>query len=362
MSKKLKNYPDPSEVMEKYGADAMRFYMLSSSVVQADNLSFSEKGVDEIVKKNISRLYNVLAFYQLYADGTSALNSSKNILDAWILSRLNNLIKITTEGYESYRVDLATRPLTDFIDDFSVWYLRRSRDRFKEQGSGKKDALATLRYVLHTISRVIAPAMPFFAEEIYQALKIDGEPESVHLCDWPKADKKKISEDLEEKMKLVRDVVNLALAERIVAGIKVKQPLAKILIKNTKSKIKNDKDLLELIKDEVNIKEIIFDEKISKEVELDVNLTKELKQEGAVREIIRFAQDARKTAELNPSDRILAYFFGDEELLSVIKNNKDNISKEIGAKEILFENAEGQQKEILIGGKKLALTIKINGD
>ena len=104
MSKKLKNYPDPTEVMEKYGADAMRFYMLSSPVVQAENLSFSEKGVDEIAKKNISRLYNVLSFYELYQDGTLANNKSKNILDLWIISRLDELIKTSTEGYENYQI------------------------------------------------------------------------------------------------------------------------------------------------------------------------------------------------------------------------------------------------------------------
>ena len=304
MSKKLKNYPDPVDMIEKYGADAMRFYMLNSPVVQADSLSFSEKGVDEIAKKNMSRLYNVLAFYKLYDNGTVASDKSKNILDRWIISRLAELVATSTGGYENYQLDVAVRPLTNFIDDFSVWYLRRSRDRFKEHNEDKKDALATLRHVLGTISKVMAPSMPFFAEEIYQNIKTGEMQESVHLCDWPKSDKKKIDENLQKQMDEVRSVVNLALAERIVKGIKVKQPLAKLKFKNQKSKIKDEPELLELVKDEVNVKNVVFDGNISGEVELDVNLTEELKEEGFVRELIRQVQAQRKESNLVPQDRI----------------------------------------------------------
>ena len=349
MSKKLKNYPDPSTVMEKYGADAMRFYMLSSPVVQADNLSFSESGVDEIVKKNLGRLYNVLAFYQLYKDETHANDNSKNILDVWMISKLNKLIENITAGYENYRVDLATRPLTDFIDELSVWYLRRSRDRFKEEGSDKADALATLRYILYSLSLLIAPVMPFFAEKIYQDTKPENAPESIHLCSWPSVSKKKINKELEEKMDEVRLVVNLALAERTSKAIKVKQPLASLKIKNIKSKIKNEENLLNLIKDEINVKEIIFDEKNGKDIELDLNITEELKEEGQVREIIRFAQEARKNAGLRPGDEILANFSGDEKSAFIIEKNKEFIAKEIRAKKI--------EVSMDVGKKDLSLNV-----
>ncbi|HQK64111.1 MAG TPA: class I tRNA ligase family protein, partial [Candidatus Staskawiczbacteria bacterium] len=287
MSKKLKNYPDPVGLIEKYGADAMRFYMLSSPAVQAENLAFSEKGVAEIANKNIGRLYNVLAFYDLYKNGTAASDKSENLLDAWMISRLNGLIKNVTEAYENYRLDLATRPLTDFIDDFSVWYLRRSRDRFKEESQDKTDALATLRFVLENTALVIAPAMPFFADYLFTAVRMDDGVESAHLAKWPEADNKKINKDLEEKMLQVRNVVNLALAERISAGIKVKQPLASLKVKN-----KISEGLLYLIKDEINVKEVIFDDKIEKEVGLDIDITEELKEEGVLREIIRQVQQA----------------------------------------------------------------------
>ena len=363
MSKKLKNYPDPIEVMERFGADAMRFYMLSSPVVQADNLSFSEQGVEEIAKKNISRLHNVLAFYQLYQNGTPANDNSKNVLDKWIISRLNELARTVTEGYENYRVDLATRPLTDFIDDFSVWYLRRSRERFKEEGierqADKKDALATLRYALYVVSILMAPVMPFFAEYLFGAVREDNYKESVHLASWAKTKSKKINSLLMLQMQEIRSVVNMALAERTLRGIKVKQPLALLKIKNKKSKIDGNGNLLDLIKDEVNVKEIIFDGKIENEIELDLNITEELKEEGTVREIIRFAQGARKDAGLKPSDEILAYFSGDEKLVSLLGKNKLAILKEIRAKDI-FTSGEtgGIKKEILINGKNLSLIIE----
>jgi isoleucyl-tRNA synthetase len=340
MSKKLQNYPDPTQVMEKYGADAMRFYLLSSPVVQAENISFSEKGVEEIANKNIGRLYNVLSFYNLYKDGTAAHDASKNLLDKWILSRLNNLISIITEGYENYRTDLATRPLTDFIDNFSVWYLRRSRDRFKEDSADKKNALATLRFVLEKIALLMAPAMPFFAEEIYQQIKPKDSAESVHLCAWPKVNKKKIDKDLEEKMEEVRNVVNLALAERIAKGIKVKQPLSLLKVKNKKSKINGEKKLIDLVKDEINIKEIIFDENILGEVELDTNITEELKEEGAIREIIRAVQAERKKQNLLPQDRIsLELSLPEKEKLTAEKN-KELLMSQLKAVEIIVNDAE----------------------
>ncbi|MCX6721209.1 MAG: isoleucine--tRNA ligase [Candidatus Staskawiczbacteria bacterium] len=344
MSKKLKNYPDPSEVMEKYGADAIRFYMLTSPVVQAENLSFSEKGVDEIVKKNISRLYNVLAFYQLYQDGTSAGNASKNILDKWILFRLNNLIGEVTEGYENYRVDLANRPIIDFIDDFSVWYLRRSRERFKEEGPeghpDKKDALATLRYVLYSLSCVIAPAMPFFAEYLFGAVRENSDQESVHLLSWPKQNKKFIDKNLEEKMNEARSIVNLALAERTVLALKVKQPVASLRIKNIKLKIQRDEGLLKLVKDEVNVKEVIFDEKIEKEVELDKNLTEELKEEGIIRDIVRQIQAKRKEGKLVPQDKIEIFISSPNKEKLIIEKNKESLLKECRAIKISVENGE----------------------
>jgi isoleucyl-tRNA synthetase len=351
MAKKLKNYPDPAQLMEKYGADAMRFYMMNSPVVQAENLSFSEKGVAEIASKNISRLYNVLSFYQLYEDGTLANSDSKNILDKWILSRLNNLINEITKGYEEYRLDLATRPLIDFIDDFSVWYLRRSRERFKEDNIDKKDALATLRFVLEKVSLLIAPAMPFFAEYIFQVVKENNEKESVHLMSWPKADNKKIDKNLEEKMTEVREIVSLGLMSRITLKINVKQPL-KDLKTNIKKLNKKDKEFFDLIKDEINVKEVIIIEEKNNDgsikTELNSEITEELREEGIMREIVRAVQAERKNQNLVPKDKISIELFFPEIEKEIVKKNKDFFLKEFRAVEILFVENNNEDKKIKI--------------
>lgn len=187
MSKKLQNYPDPMLLVDTYGADAMRFYLLASPVVEAENLAFTEGGVDEVAKKNIGRLTNTLSFYALFADGTPASPTSTDLLDRWIFTRLKELVQEATAGYERYELDRAVRPVALFVDDLSAWYVRRSRDRFKEEGGGKTAALATLRYVLKEFSKVIAPSMPFIAEQIFQNVREEKDSQSVHLAEWPEA-------------------------------------------------------------------------------------------------------------------------------------------------------------------------------
>ena len=205
----------------------------------------------------------------------------------------------------------------------------------------------------------MAPSMPFFADYLFNAVRESNDKESVHLVAWPKNKKQKNNYILISQMNEVRSVVNLVLAERILKGIKVKQPLSLLKIKSDKVKINKEKDLLELIKDEVNVKEIIFDSNISSEIELDMNITEELKEEGTVREIIRFAQGTRKDAGLKPSDEILACFIGDSELVNIVGKNRDFVSKEIRSKSIVdvLENSD-IKKEIVINGKSLILEIK----
>ena len=294
MSKRLQNYPDPMGVIEKYGADALRLYLLSSPVVHAEDLAFSENGVDDIAKKNIGRLNNVLAFYTLYAGDTKRVNTSENVLDQWILVRLAQLTKETTEGYEQYRLDIAVRPTALFIDDLSVWYIRRSRDRFKEEGSDKKDALATLRYVLHTLSILIAPAMPFIAEEVFQGVREESDPESVHLTDWPEV-KSVSSENLVVEMARVRALVSDALMLRQKVGIKVRQPLAKLTVPE-----KVPEDLKIFVLDEINVKDIVEGSPLS----LDIELTPELVKEGDEREMTSAIAQARKAEGFSPSDTV----------------------------------------------------------
>ena len=325
MSKKLNNYPDPMEVIDKYGADALRLYLLSSPVVQAENINFAESGVDEVAKKNIGRLNNVLAFYKLYEDpirstdgrtnvagGTLRSSKSEHVLDRWIIARLVALIGETTGGYEKYQLDKAVRPLALFIDDLSVWYLRRSRDRISAKGrsasGGKEDkqqALATLRHVLHTLSRIIAPSMPFLAEHIFQAVREGEDEESVHLTTWPEMPELDFDAPaILSVMLFARSFVTMALMQRSEAGIRVRQPLARLTIKHSGPAIPFWEDVVPLIADEVNVKEVVLDRSggDSSAVSLDIELTSELKEAGFVRDLVRAIQDARKKAQLSPKN------------------------------------------------------------
>ncbi len=307
MSKKLQNYPDPMEIVEKYGADALRLYLLSSPVMQAENLSFSESGVDEVAKKNIGRLGNVLAFYKLYENETARDWKSENVLDRWIIARIDEFVIETTQGYENYQLDSATRPLPKFIDDLSVWYLRRSRDRFKEEGKDKNDALATLRYVLHRLALVMAPSMPFFAEHLFQSVREGEDEESVHLAMWPEvsvrtgflarlfggANKDK---QLLDAMQTARAIVTKALEARDAAKIKVRQPLASLSIPRG-SKLPDE--YLSIVADEVNVKKV---ERTGDGIALDTNITQELQEEGLVRDTIREIQAFRKSQNMKPGE------------------------------------------------------------
>ncbi|MEK7527205.1 MAG: class I tRNA ligase family protein [Patescibacteria group bacterium] len=320
MSKSLKNYPALLPTIEKYGADAIRFYLLSSPAVHADDFCFSEKGVDEVAKKVLGRLDNVLAFYLLYADkkqfsifnppaGRAGFQfSNKNVLDGWILTRLNQLISEVTTAMENYELNKATRPIADFIDDLSTWYLRRSRERIK-QPTTKAEALATLSFVLLELAKVMAPLTPFFAEYLYN--QVGGKKESVHLEEWPAKDTQRPTtndQQLLEEMKETRRIVSLALEARAKANIKVRQPLAllKFSIFNPPAGragfqfSKNKDQLLQLVKEEINIKEIVFSKDLKEEVELDTNITPILKKEGDYREVLRRIQELRKEKGLQP--------------------------------------------------------------
>lgn len=305
MSKRLNNYSDPQDMVKKYGADALRYYMLSSPVVHGEDLKFSEKGVDEVQKKVIGRLLNVLSFYELYADaGIKGGRTSKNIIDQWILARLAETTGVMEKSLDAYKLDSAIRPIGEFVDDLSTWFLRRSRDRFKSDNKNeRKVALATTRFVLAEFSKAIAPFMPFVAEELYQKVRTGNTQKSVHLEVWPKANKltpreKKLMSD----MALTKSIASLALEARAKAGIKVRQPLSQLNIKN--EILKGKKELLQLLKDEINVKEIGFDKKLGEEVHIDTTITPELKREGQFRELVRNIQDLRKKQGFTPKDRV----------------------------------------------------------
>ena len=344
MSKRLKNYPDPMIIVDKYSADALRYYLLSSAVVKAEDLCFLETGVDEVLKKNLTRLENVYSFYDMYSKNTSVpvknfVPISDNILDQWILALVNKLIYEATSAIEKYELDRAVRPITDFVDDLSTWYLRRSRDRFKSSDiKDKNQAIETTRYVLEELAKLIAPAMPFYAEELYQKVKSFAGVESVHLSSWPMAHKiSNAEETILLNMQEVRRLVSLGLEARSQANLKVRQPLAKLKIKSDKFKMEEKEKYFELIKDEVNIKEVVIDETLVSEVELDLNITPELKEEGLVRELTRGIQEFRKQEKLSPSDLISLRIKTDQIGKNLIQKFQAEIKKTTLLKNISFD-------------------------
>ncbi|MEK7144726.1 MAG: class I tRNA ligase family protein [Patescibacteria group bacterium] len=299
-SKSKGNYTDPYELFERYGADAFRYYLMSSVVMQAEDLTFRDEEVKEAHARVVNMLRNILAFYMLYKDEMGpASDESSNILDRWILAQLNGLIVVTTEAFDNYDVPHATRPMREFIDDFSTWYIRRSRDRMKGgNAEDKKAALATLRYVLKEFSKVIAPVMPFIAEEIFQSVRETSDPESVHLVGWPEIKKRwRFFGDPDKKMiremQEVRSLASEALQLRQKAGIKVRQPLASLTIPGTLTD-----ELAQILADELNVKKII----VGKEFVLNTTLTPELIKEGDEREMTSAVAQARKAEGLSPKD------------------------------------------------------------
>lgn len=343
MSKRLKNYPDPMEVVEKYGADALRLYLLSSPVVRAESLNFSEKGVDETNKKIILRLTNVYNFYEMYAPeaGREAnFPESSHILDKWIVARLKEVLTEVTAKMDRYELDGAVRPLGEFVDDLSTWYLRRSRERFKEEGDDRDAAIAVTRYVLLEFAKITAPFTPFLSEKIYQLLS--GGKASVHLEDYsqlPPPDKSDVA--VIKSMQEVRRLVSLGMEARAKAGIKVRQPLLEFKIKDARPEIEGNGALLELIQDELNVKAVKFGENISDESELNTDISRELKEEGMVRELVRKIQEMRKNLHLLPQDKVSLAFAAEGDARSLLEKYKNNLLVAVSAREISLEGVLG---------------------
>jgi len=305
MSKKLKNYPDPMEIIHRYGADSMRLYMLSSPVVRAEQLSFSEKEVADLSRKIFGRMTNVYEFYTLYRGVPHApLSTSTHVLDRWILARLAQTHAEVTRGLEMYTFDEAARPFAQFVDDLSTWYLRRSRERIKgENEADARDALSTTAYVLRETAKMLAPFVPFFAEWLWRELRGEKEEESVHLTHW--GEPVELTPDdhtVLGNMQEVRNVVSLALEQRAKAMIPVRQPLALMTIITGNDMF--DDAYGALIVDEVNVRKIVRIAGVAETfgVELDTTITPELKEEGMIREAKRFIQDERKAHQLRIDD------------------------------------------------------------
>jgi len=364
MAKKLQNYPEPDIIMDKYGADALRFYLLSSPVMLTENLNFSEDGVKEAFQKVVMLSNNILKFYKIYApekghpeekshpELVSGSIKTKNILDLWLLSKLHTTIEEVTKQMEEYNLPKSVRPLQEFIDEFSTWWLRRSRDRFK--GEDKDSVLTVFRYTLLELSKLMAPFTPFMAENIYK--EIGGELESVHLEKWPETDKKMIDEKVVEQMDRTRKIIELGLAERAEKGVKIRQPLSSLKVEG--SKLKGiDEDYLELIKDEVNVKEVI--EGKVENVALDTKITEELKVEGMLRELVRSINSLRKKQGLSIGDSVKVAWQSDGETIKKVFANADMV-EELKKSTITseFMEKENAVEEIKMNEEAIKIEIK----
>ena len=373
MSKKLKNYTDPMELMNKTSADSFRFLMLSSPLTNGENFALADKDVMDVARK-LGMIWNMYDFFTMYAevdgwefngDLSDPLHDLTNPLDIWIVSRLHQLITEVERGLNNYNLQDATKPILPFLDDASNWYVRRSRRRFwkSEDDGDKNDAYRTLHYVLVRLSYMLAPFTPFLAEELYHNLT--GDNESIHLKDWLPAGE--IDSSMLRDMNALRTAVNDGLSKRASEGIKVRQPLASVKLINTISQdtpAEVAQFLIDIAKDELNVKsvEIVTDsesEPAQPSVVYDLTITPELKREGLMREIVRHVQSARKQAGLQIDDRIvLSISSDDSEISQAIDAFADVIKSETLAVELNSAADESEKYDAKIEGKLVEISLK----
>ena len=373
MSKKLKNYTDPMELMNKTSADSFRFLMLSSPLTNGENFALADKDVMDVARK-LGMIWNMYDFFTMYAevdgwefngDLSDPLHDLTNPLDIWIVSRLHQLITEVERGLNNYNLQDATKPILPFLDDASNWYVRRSRRRFwkSEDDGDKNDAYRTLHYVLVRLSYMLAPFTPFLAEELYHNLT--GDNESIHLKDWLPAGE--IDNSMLRDMNALRTAVNDGLSKRALEGIKVRQPLAFVKLINTISQdtpAEVAQFLIDIAKDELNVKsvEIVTDsepESAQPSVVYDLTITPELKREGLMREIVRHVQSARKQAGLQIDDRIvLSISSDDSEISQAIGAFADVIKAETLAVELSSAADESEKYDAKIEGKLVEISLK----
>jgi isoleucyl-tRNA synthetase len=431
MSKSERNYSDPVDVINHFGADALRMFLMNSAVVKAEDLRFSDEGVKEVLKTFIIPFWNAYSFFVTYANIDSfepkgVSGEMDNPLDRWILSEAEHLVELVTGWLDAYDLQRAIEPVVHFIDLLNNWYIRRSRRRFwKSENDGDKlQAYETLYSVLLKVVHVAAPIIPFITEEMYQNLKADGMAESVHLTDYPVADTSIRDQDLEKKMEVTRQAVSMGRALRSTHNLKTRQPLKAIyLVTRDRQEKAILREMEEIIREELNVKEVLFKEneedlveyrakanfkllgrqlgkhmksaaarieslsmaevqsllegstlsidhdggslelteegivvqRIEKEnlkvvnegsltVGLDSEITEELKQEGAVRDLVRSIQNMRKERGLDVTDRIELYLSTGEWMEGAIAQFEEHIIEETLADGISFKKGESAEE------------------
>lgn len=418
MSKSLGNFTDPNELMDKFSADSLRFLLLSSPLLNGEDFALHDKDVGDVARK-LAMIWNMYDFFTMYAevdgwefdgelidplsgqaisgdegfafpakrgqerqldqlaaerpettDIATVVNVVTNPLDIWIVSRLHQLVAEVEKNMDAYNIPDALSPILPFLDDASNWYVRRSRRRFWRSSKGaagaeddgdKNDAYRTLHYVLVRLSYILAPFTPFLAEELYHNLT--GDNESIHLKDWLPAGE--INQNVMVDMEAAREYVNQGLSLRAKVGLKVRQPLQKVVLQG--NHLNNFyKDIL---KDELNVKDVIFNVTLkvadsvihvtSENVTLQTEITPELKREGLMREIIRHVQSARKKAGLQVDDRIeLNITSDDPEITQAVDAHADVIESETLAVKLGSAADDMFKQEVKVDGKDAVIFLK----
>ncbi len=342
MSKNFGNYPDPKEMLQKYGGDALRLYLMSTPVMKAEDILISEDQYKEQVRNYMLTLWNVYNFFVTYSNVDQWIpvkndvldNNKLSVLDEWILFRLNQAVLGSEISLEIYDTVSYIEILKMFVSDLSLWYIRRSRNRVgtnTENDNDKKSFYKTLFYTLKILSKISAPITPFISETIYRNLTKE---ESVHLSDWPEIDKSAGDDiSIEEDMITIRDIVEKAHAKRKDAGIPVRQPLSELFIQGYKI---DNKKLEELVKDELNVKKITFKSaKGKKNIEYDLVITPQLLEEAKTRDLIRKIQNERKIQGVRLIDKISViseWIPQNPELINLIKKKTLTNNLQLGDK------------------------------
>lgn len=391
MSKSKNNFPDPWLLIDRYGIDAVRFYLLSTPVMNADDVNFSELGVKEIYQKLNMLLYNVWSFYRMYAGDQkveiSNQPAAKHVLDVWMLNRLRQMQGAVTWQLDHYNTTKATREILDFVNELSTWYVRRSRDRIKNQKSENSNqefegALEVLGYVIAETAKILAPFAPFLAEFLYR--DVSGE-ESVHLASWPVAENSNqetenskiaaVDERVLKQMDVVREIVSLALSARKTSGVSVRQPL-RAFAYSLNSDLPLSREHEALILEELNVKIVQEFDSLSdktkiggniqsvkgagivREIVLDLEITDELRVEGYARALERTIQDLRKKSGLTVGDVVDVYYNSqEEELVRALLELVDR--RKVGADQITTDPEVEADNEIQtdVDGKAIWLGI-----
>lgn len=385
MSKARGNVVEPWAVINKHGADALRWYCFTASP-PGNVRRFSEESVAEVTRRFLLTLWNVYSFFVTYANidhfipGSEEISLEPSELDRWIISELNQLVVDVDTALDDYNPTEGGRKIESFVGDLSNWYVRRSRRRFwkSENDADKLSAYTTLYECLVTLSKLLAPFTPFLAEELYQNLVCSVSPEapdSVHLADFPVADMSKIDKQLADDTHLVMKVSSLGRAARSQAGIKVRQPLAKVIIKVGSSQEKKGLERLKVqVLGELNVKNLEFVDSVAElnkpgymvssdggyAVAVPTEISPELAAEGMAREIVHRLQTMRRSAGFDIADHIITYYQGEAYMRKVMKDFADYIKQETLSQQ-LIEGMPGEgafTSSYRLGGYDILLGVK----